>query len=354
MMKRFAIYTFLLLIFVACADKKESGPQYTISGKLDKGEQTLHLYGWDSRYETHDSVICDKNGNFSISIPADTIIPLALHMPEGGIVTLYAEPGLHATLHKDSAISCGWSVKGGSMQALHDSISRILDSKSSYNSRLAVIDSFIKYHPTNEVSIMMLRRYIIEIPEPDNVHIRNRLGKLSGNLQDHEFIVSTNRLVNQDHSNILHKSFPAFEYKTADGSSVSQTDCIKKYTLITFWASWDEKSRNGMRELRALRDSIDSPTFNILNISLDHDTVAWREFIEGDSIVGTNVCDTKGFNSALLKKFNVKSLPFTMLVTPYQRITRYGLEIGNCAREIDEIVTKYDKEEKEKAKAKKK
>lgn len=353
-MKRIAIYTLLLFILASCINKRDNASQYTISGRLNTGEQELHLTGWDSRYEQHDSIKSDKDGNFSFTVPADTIIPLALFMPDGSIVTLYAEPGLQATLKKDSTMGCGWSVNGGKTQALHDSISRILDNKKSYNSRTAVIDSFIKHNPTNEVSIMLLRRYMIEIPEPDNAHIRARIGKLSGSLQDHEFMASTNRLVSQNHSNILHKSFPTFNYKSIDGKNIGPSNFTGKYTLVTIWASWDEKSRNGMRQLRALEDSIDSPRFGILNISLDHDTIAWRRFIENDSIVGVNVCDIKGWSSGVLEKFNIASLPFSMLVTPYQRISKYDISIGECSHYIDSIVTKHDKNEEKKTRNKKK
>ena len=346
-MKKVVIYTFLLFILTACFNGGSTA-SYTISGQLEKEGEIVYLYGWDSRYTRRDSTISDRDGNFSISIQADTIMPLALHMPDGRIVTLYAEPDLKATLKKDSLMDCGWSVNGGRTQALHDSISRILDSKLGYKARTAVIDSFIAHHPNSEVCIMLLRRYMIEIPKPDNAHIRTRIGHLSGNLQDHEYIVSTNKQVNQNHSNVPHKSFPGFEYKTIDGGKVSLSDLSQKYTLVTFWASWDEKSCTEMRKLRALGDSISSERFNMLNISLDHDIEAWRNFVNSDSIAGINVCDTKGFNASILDKFNIKSIPFSILVTPYQRISKYDISIDNCIHHIDSVVAKYDKEMDEK------
>ena len=103
-----------------------------------------------------------------------------------------------------------------------------------------------------------------------------------------------------------------------------------------------------MRKLRALGDSISSERFNMLNISLDHDIEAWRNFVNSDSIAGINVCDTKGFNASILDKFNIKSIPFSILVTPYQRISKYDISIDNCIHHIDSVVAKYDKEMDEK------
>ena len=105
-MRRVVIYTLLLFILTACLNGSSTETSYTISGQLEKEGETVYLYGWDSRYTKCDSTTSDKNGNFSISVPTDTIIPLALHMPDGRIVTLYAEPDLKATLSKDSLTGC--------------------------------------------------------------------------------------------------------------------------------------------------------------------------------------------------------------------------------------------------------
>jgi thiamine biosynthesis protein ThiF family 2 len=79
----------------------------------------------DSRYDKADSIACDSIGYFRISIPADTITPLALITPDMRLVPVYAEPMLTARLQRDSTLNSGWSVEGGKTQALHDILMQI-------------------------------------------------------------------------------------------------------------------------------------------------------------------------------------------------------------------------------------
>ena len=347
-MKKSITYILVLLLVIACGKKVEL-PQYTINGKYSDKECTLFIVGLDSRHEGLDSITCDKNGEFTYSIPLDTITPLALVLPDGNSVTLYAEPHRTATLRKDSTMHSGWCVdNGGATQELHDSITRVLDACPTYTNQIAVIDSFIKYNPVNEVCIELIRRYMVNIPNPDNLHIRQRIKELGGIIQDHEFFTSIKSGIDQNNSNLIHKALPTFRYTPNDSTEIKQGDYAKKYLLITFWASWNEASRAELGKLRALDDSIKSKSFAILNISLDHDIAAWRECVEGDSIIGDNVCDTKGWEGDIVKKLNIETLPFSILVTPYQRISKYNISIGETAHLIDSLATKYDEQEETK------
>ncbi len=353
-MRKVLTFTLIAFLAISCA-KKQVGPKYTLEGKTGCSKGTAYLYGLDSRYEKKDSIAINGNGEFLHTIDTDTIMPLSLLMPDGKCITLYAEPNTKATVVADTAQANGWRVMGGgSIQALHDSISRIIDGCREQKEQIAVIDSFIKYNPTNELCITLLRRYMIEIPEPNNANIRSRISQLSGVLQDHEYITAIKKQVDQKHSNVLHKSLPSFTYTTAEGKEITASDCLKRYTLITFWASWNENSRKEVGKLRKLHNSIDSTYFTIVNISLDNDTAEWRRTITADSIAGLNVCDTKGFNAEILNGFNVASLPFSILVSPYQRINKYNVSIASDSAYIDSLVVKYRTEEKERERKKKK
>lgn len=346
-MKRFLTNIFLLLLIVAC-NKETQTVQYSISGKIDGRDSILYVVGLDSRYEGMDTITCSKSGEFTYSLPTDTIVPLALVLPSGQAVTLYATPRRTATLRKDSALHSGWCVEGGgATQELHDSISRVLDGCNGYTEQTAVIDSFIKHNPVNEVCIELIRRYMVNIPQPVNKDIRQRINMLSGVLQDHEFFTSIQSRTEQNNSNYPNRMFPTFEFKPNDSTSIKAASYLNKYLLVTFCASWDSVSRSGLRQLRALDDSVKSSSFAMLNISLDHDTVEWKRFIERDSIIGDNVCDMLGWESELVQKLNIGTLPYSVLLSPYQRIIRYNVSITDDAHFIDSITAKHDRQQQE-------
>lgn len=336
----------LLMLLASCSGDKET--LYTISGKAADEQCHLLLFGLDGRYEKRDSIKSDNDGDFKFSIPVDTVTPLALLMPDGHMVTLYAEPNLKAKITKDESLDRVWIVKGGKTQALHDSISQILDACKKEKELQEHINNFIAANPISPINIELIRRYMVDVPQPDNSKINDCISKLGGILQDHEYFATTQKQIDRKRSNTLHKLFPAFMYDINDTTKAELNTYIRKYLLVTFWASWDKNSRNEMPKLRAVRDSVKSENFSILNIALEHDTTEWKKFIVGDSIIGDNACETKAWNCELVNKFNIKSLPFSILVSPYQRIVKFDLKLDEAGELIDSLATKYDISEKKK------
>ena len=346
------ILTLLLLLLFSCG-KKQPGNMYTIEGETGTPNGLVCVFGTDSRHERVDSVRCDKTGAFTLSLPVDTLTPLFFVTPEGRMVPLFAEPALTATLKRDSTLKSGWSIEGGATQALHDSISRVLDATRRESRQIEKIDSFILANPISDVSIEILRRYLTDRPVPENRDIRSRTSKLGGILKDYEYIVALNKKVESKNSNVLHRSMPEFEYSINDSTEVNLETYIRKYTLVTFWASWDKNSLERLKELAAIKDSVKSESFAILNIALDYDSARWNRMLTEDSIVGDNVLDIKMFHSPLVKQFNVKSLPFTMLINPYQRVIEYDVKTEGLGARIDSLARKYDRNEEEKKKKEK-
>lgn len=348
-MKRNGILILTLLFLFSCVNKKQENI-FTIEGDTGTPKGMVYIYGTDSRYDKADSIACDDNGYFRISIVTDTITPLTLVTPDKRTVPVYGEPMLAARLKRDSTLLSGWCIDGGETQALHDSISRVLDACIKPEILHEKIDSFILNHPVSDVNIEIIRRYMTEFTQTDHRAIRARTGKLSGILQDHFFFVTLKEKTDSKISNIEHRSFPTFSYTTADSTEVTQSSYSKKYTLVTMWASWDSNSKETMTRLAGILDSIESKSFAMLNISLDYDSVAWRNFIAEESIAGDNVLDSKMFNSPIVKQFCVNSLPFMVLVSPYQRAVSYNPQLEGLASHIDSLAKKYDKEQEKKEK----
>lgn len=347
-MKNHGIITLLILLLLSCGNEKQENI-FTLEGNTGTPEGCLYIFGTDGRYEKRDSTVCDENGFFRFTIPADTVTPLALITPDMRLVPVYAEPKLKAELLRDTTMNNGWYVKGGAVQALHDSISRVLDACNSTNMLHETIDSFILKNPISDVNVEIVRRYMTELPKTDHRAIRARTGNLGGIMKDHTFFAMLKEKTDNKVSNVEHRSFPSFNY-TTDSLELTQTEFLKKYTLVTFWASWDEGSCERIKALSGIQDSIESKSFALLNISFDHDSAAWRRFIEEDSIAGHNVIERKMFGSAIAKLFSIKSLPFTMLVSPYQRVLKYDIGMNGIVSHIDSLTRRYDKEQEKKNK----
>lgn len=337
-MKRLPIYTLLLLLLFACKEKESN--IYTIKGEGIK-EGTVYLLSTD---ESHSDILsANSSGNFTMSIALDEATPLTLILPDGKLIPLFAEPGATATLQPDTILKSGWSVNGGSTQALHDSISRVLDSTSSFDKQKKIIEDFASKNPMSEVNVELFRRYIINVPKPDNEYIRKATSKLSGAMQDNRYFVITGKHLEKKTGNVMHRMFPTFNYTTADNRKVNLGTYSDKYLLVNIWATWSDESHDCIKNLRNIKEKVRSENFAILNISLDSDTAKWKSTITGDSIIGDNVLDIRGMNSDVLQTFNITSLPYSVLVTPYKRIAEYEVTLDSLtAARIDSLTHRHD------------
>ena len=338
-----------MLFVVAC--NKKSTTNYTISGKVGDEACKMLVIGLNNRFEKIDSIVTNEHGEFTYTIDEDTIVPLSLFLPDGKQITLFAEPGVKARLLYDSIRANHRAVIGGPVQALYDSISAVIEKYPNEKERIETIESFIKEHPINEINIELIRRYLIDIPNQDNSKARSMISKLSGVLQDYEYITLTKKKIESRSHSALHKLFPSFTYHEADSNKeITLNTFNKKHLLVTFWASWDSTSLQEIQKLREVKDSVNSINFEFLNIALDHDTTTWREIITQDSITGYNVCEKRAFNSEIASKFDINRLPYSIFVSPYQRIIKYGIDPLKEITLIDSLTNKYDKAQEERKK----
>ncbi len=343
-MRKLSAYILLLILIIACNDEKQETRRYTIQGN-GVGTGKVYLFGSGDVHKQLSSTDCDNR--FTMSIPLETNATLTLILPNEKTLTLFAEPGMTATLQADSILKSGWAVSGGHTQALHDSISRVLDATDNLEKRKKIIEEFTKKYPLSEVTVELFRRYLIEIPSPDNEYIKKAIGKLGGVIQDHEYFIGVKKLLDKKPGNVKNKLFPNFKYSTIDHGKVDQGMFAGKYLLVTFWDIWSDGSREYLKRLNEVNDSITGENFAILNIAIGSDTARIREIIEENNIVGNNAYDPQGMNSEVLIPFNMTSLPFSTLVTPYKRIEKYHLKLDSAdIALIDSLVLKHDKKQK--------
>lgn len=349
-MKRAFVYISLLMLLISCG--ADETPRYTIQGK-NIGEGTAFLFGSDGNYSELGAINC--NGSFSYSIPLTKPTILTLVLPDSRSFALFAEPGVTAVLQSDTKNNGRWSIKGGELQALHDSISVILDATTDKGKQKKIIDEFSKSHPVSEVNIELYRRYLVDIPDPDNESLRRSIQKLGGALQDHEYFTSLKKQLDKKSGNVKHKMFPTFNYTTIDEKKVSTSTYANKHLLVTFWSTLDNECRKSMQVMREIRQKFNEDELGILNIAIDQDIAKLNEVITADSIVGDNTHDRKGLNSDVVSTFNLTSLPYSILVTPYKRISEYGLELDEKGFAlIESLVEKHKASTKDKEKNKNK
>ena len=353
-MRNIAIIVSILLVMLASCTSNERF--YSINGTGVASGDTLYLYGLDRRYDYMDTILADDNGAFGFDIYADTVLPLSLLMPTGDALVLFAEPDVEVTVAPDSLRRGRWSVKGGKLQQAYDSMAARMENLPPAKC-FDEVKEFVRRYPMSEINIMLWRRYLIETPQPSIREIRDVSNLFGGKLNDDEFVSSINDVLEgkRTMANLAYTSVPVFNYLLMDDSTrISNSYYKNKFLVLNFWASWDSLSCEHVKEMSRVGRRFDSDEFTMLNISLDHDTASWRQKVRVDSILGDNVCDLKVWENILVKRYDVNSLPYSVLVNPQQLNLSYNTTPEELDASLDSIIDAYKKEKEAKEKRRKK
>lgn len=115
---------------------------------------------------------------------------------------------------------------------------------------------------------------------------------------------------------------PEIVLPTVDGDNFQLSQLKGKVVMISFWASWCSPCRKKAPELIEVYEKFKNEEFEggekgfeIVYVSLDRNTKAWKESIEKDNIGSfINVGSMKGWKTSAAKKYNIRSVPSTVLI----------------------------------------
>ena len=131
---------------------------------------------------------------------------------------------------------------------------------------------------------------------------------------------------------------PAFEAASLDGGTLSNADLAGKVVVVDFWATWCKPCVEQMATLRKI-ESKHGEKVVVLGVNLDRgdelETDALRAWIAHEKAPGRHVRDGEGWESAIVRAFGVKEIPFSVVVASNGRVTAVNAE----GKELEKAVT---------------
>ncbi|MDB0011518.1 AhpC/TSA family protein [Crocinitomicaceae bacterium] len=134
------------------------------------------------------------------------------------------------------------------------------------------------------------------------------------------------------------KVAPDFTETKIDGGTMSLSDLRGQVVLLDFWASWCGPCRRENPNVVKLYNKYKEDGFTVMSVSLDKEKAKWQAAIDKDNLSWPNhVSDLNGWSSAAPKKYNVRGIPFTVLIDKEGNIIKSNLRGEDLENELKSI-----------------
>ncbi len=347
-MKSPLFYIAFLLTLLSCGSHPG---QIEIQGRfahLEQGE--FFLYVSEGENTGRIDTLRIRDGEFLYTAPQEGSAIMHVLYPNYSQLTLFVQGGENIEIEGDAQNLSAVKVKGNKDNELYTKYRHAVQGKSLAEKRIAAKE-YIQKNPTLVSSRYMFAQEFLlsdstnrqEVEElfdsicracPDDVEV----SRMTRMVRAHRLFAEGEKMPDfQLDSALCHYPLPKKNTKKntvktdtaqVSDSLVSLSDYQGKYMLMIFWAGWKNGSRSAIFQARKLRKEmkLKEKELQIVGYSLDTDAGYLRDVEKRDSVDFCNYCDYKAFSSPLVQKWNIRDLPFIVLVSPESEIIASGTD----------------------------
>ena len=326
--ERFSI-CFLLLVAALSSCSSSSGP-FRLEGKF-KNMNQAEFYIFDQQKGWKDTIHV-RSGRMAYERSLTDTATLVLMFPNYSVIPIFARPGITVEMQGDASHLRETEVKG-SDENKEMTAFRLRANNQMPPEVIASARDYILEQPASPVSFYLLQRYFIQGPTPDYAEayrLCDTIAKTGGNGAAVRLRKELARLKN----GAMGSKLPAFSAKATDGKAVTNKQLQSDVNVVQLWATWNSESRSLLTQLHKLqkehRDRI-----SIVSVSLDASPSESRSFLERDSISHPVVCDGLMWQSPLVIKLGMATLPANIITNKQGKIVARNI---NTSKELKEKI----------------
>ena len=302
-------------ILVSCEQTEK--PSFTIKGNVTSDYNGyLYLEYQDS---TDSALVIDNQFEFSGSVPYVLEGSIATEKSGYGSYFYFGNEGVNLALSiEDNTVEID-DISGPSAN-LADSIENHIDhiyetDSDPYTAIYGFLADLLKADPQNQFLSETFNDYASE-----NLFTLEQMESFISiadtSVMDPQYLKENKMIIARMKNYGIGMPFPDFEHISLAGEMIKPGMFKGKYVLVDFWASWCGPCRRTNPILKQLYEAYNEKGFEIISVSTDRSTDAWKEAVAEDELDWYNIHLEGQLDNELAKKLSVIMLPYNYLIDP--------------------------------------
>lgn len=309
----------------------ESG--FTISGRIEgieEGKISLELLLEKGKKELIKSKVV--NGFFEFSGKVERTCMAIIYLPSsiGEISFFMNNENIEITGKAENLEKI--AIKGSSA---NDEFLQIANRCNRQKNPMQCLMNYVNENKSSVYSPFIVTSYLA--PYLKTSELREIYSTLEGEAKNmYQYDLLGKHILELDKEEQVGEKIRNFTLENTKSESMSLMDIAQKnkYTLIHFWASWDNKSLMQIKDLRQLYKRFKKDGLEIVSVSLDDSKTAWKNTISVEKMNWVNLSDLKRWSSVIVKLFDLTHIPQNILIDSKGNIIAKNLNMNEISERL--------------------
>lgn len=327
------------LLAVGCLLLGSCGPEgdkFRLSGRLrniNQGE--FMVYSPDGGLVGIDTIKV-RDGRFSYEKEVRKEVTLMIVFPNFTEQVVFAAPGKEVEIKGDATHLKEVSIKGTDENEELTKL-RMRVNKLTPPEIPAAIAQFIEENPTSIISIYLLDKYFVSARIPDYVEGQRLASLMLKANPDNGRLRKLEKQLEGLKNSRLQASLPVFSTADINGKKTDNSLLKGKIGVITTWATWNYQSTDIQRKLRKLQKKYPEK-LALISICMDGDKRECRKRVDRDSLLWSVVCDEQMFQTPIVQKLGLFTIPCMVVVDKQGKIIARDIEQNKVEQEVEKFL----------------